>query len=56
MRESELQLRVKLLIALRSELENEPNDSHISDEVTWFDGIRYAMHLIREADLDERSA
>lgn len=56
MRESELQLRVKLLMALKSELADEPNDSQLSDEVTWFDGIRYAMHLIREADLDERSA
>lgn len=56
MRENELQLRVKILMALKEELSYEPDDSQISDEVTWFDGIRYAMHLIREADLDERSA
>lgn len=53
MRESELQLRVKILLALKQELSNEPDDSQISDEVTWFDGIRYAMHLVREADLGE---
>lgn len=52
MRESELQLRVKLLIALKKELEEENNLAYPEDG-PWFDGIRYAMHLIREANLDE---
>lgn len=56
MKQSELQLRVKILMALKQELLSEPDDSHLSDELSWFDGIRYAMHVIREADLDERSA
>lgn len=52
MRESELQLRVKLLIALKKELYEEDNLFDTSDG-PWFDGVRYAMHLIREANLDE---
>lgn len=52
MRESELQLRVKLLLALKKELAAE-DDLFDPADGPWFDGIRYAMHLLREADLDE---
>lgn len=52
MRESELQLRVKLLLALKKELAEE-GDLYDTPDGPWFDGIRYAMHVIREADLDE---
>lgn len=52
MRESELQLRVKLLMALKKELAEEDNLLDPAD-AAWFGGIRYAMHLIREANLDE---
>lgn len=52
MRESELQIRVKLLMALKRELADEDNLFDSAD-AEWFSGIRYAMHLIREANLDE---
>lgn len=52
MRESEIQVRVKLLLALKEELAEEDNLFDPAD-APWFDGIRYAMHVIREANLDE---
>jgi hypothetical protein len=51
MRESELQLRVKLLLVLKEQLAEEDSIFDPAD-APWFDGIRYAMHIIREADLD----
>jgi hypothetical protein len=53
MREGELRFRDALIETLQSELKTYLAEVDYEPNMEWVEGVRYAIHIIKEADLDE---
>jgi hypothetical protein len=53
MREGELRFRDALIETLQNELKTYLAEVDYEPNMEWVEGVRYAIHIIKEADLDE---
>lgn len=53
MKEGELKFRENLIKSLESDLSEYLEDIDYEPNIAWMDGVRYVIHILREADLDE---
>ena len=53
MREGELRFRDALIKTLEADLTKYLDEVDYDPNMEWVHGVRYAIHIIREADLDE---
>lgn len=53
MKEGELRFRDALIETLQSELTKYLDEVDYEPNMEWVEGVRYAIHVIKEADLDE---
>lgn len=53
MKEGELRFRDALIETLQSELTKYLDEVDYKPNMEWVEGVRYAIHIIKEADLDE---
>lgn len=53
MKNGELLFRERLIEALEKELSRYLDEAGDDHNIEWVDGVRYVIHLVREADFDE---
>lgn len=53
MKEGELRFRDALIETLQSDLTKYLDEVDYDPNMEWVSGVRYAIHIIKEADLDE---